>query len=108
MTETVDGPITIAMELPHSELLFEHIKQNARRARKMFASTKNSHAGKRVAICGAGPSLQEYLDQPPTPQPDQVWACNSAVPFLKTHGGRVTHAFGIDQGLGMLEDWKTV
>lgn len=93
------------MELPESgPALFAHIQQNARHAKKMFGTRADEFKGQTVAICGAGPSLRDYHT---TPQPaaDQVWACNSALPYLMDHGVRVTHAFGIDQGEGMLEDW---
>lgn len=97
--------ITCVMELPETgAALFGHIRRNARYAKTMVGATANEYAGQTVAICGAGPSLRDYHT---TPQPatDQVWACNSALPYLMNHGVRVTHAIGIDQGEGMLEDW---
>jgi hypothetical protein len=89
--------------MPNMEQFAEHIRRNARWARRMV--TKDMAAGKSVAICGAGPSLEGWLDRlPPT---HQVWACNSALPYLKKHGQRVTHGFCIDQGRAMLgpEEW---
>jgi hypothetical protein len=32
----------------------------------------------------------------------EVWACNSALPYMVDHGHRVTHGFAIDQGDAML------
>lgn len=92
------------MEMPHQEHLFEHIKQNSRYARRMFGSQRNQYQGQTVAICGAGPSLRDYVTSP-QPYTDQVWACNSAIRFLKSKNMRVTHAFGIDQGEAMIDDW---
>lgn len=100
------GNVTLGMTMPHQDHLFDHIRQNAPYAKQMFGGVKGAAAGKTLAICGAGPSLWEYLKNPPNPQPDQVWGCNSAVPFLKERKARLTHAIGIDQGEGMLRDWE--
>jgi hypothetical protein len=63
--------------------------------------TFNQYEGKSVSICGAGPSLQDHE----IANTDQVWACNSALPYLKEKGIRVTHGLCIDQGEEMLGEW---
>lgn len=60
----------------------------------------NERAGQHVVICGAGPSLRDAV----LPAADEVWACNSALPYLMDRGVRVTHGFTIDQGDIMLAD----
>lgn len=102
---TPDLAITMALPIAAADL-FEHITQNAKYARKMIGAVPGERTGKTVAICGAGPSTRDVLVNPP--KVDQVWACNSAVPYLMKHNARVTHALGVDQGLGMLDDWATV
>ena len=102
---TMPQEIACMMELPETaDRLFDHIRLNARYAKKMVGATTNTHVGQTVAICGAGPSLRQYLLEP-QPATDEVWACNSALPYLVDRGVRVTHGVGIDQGEGMLEDW---
>ena len=60
--------------------------------------------GQHVVICGAGPSLRETAAEW-CPKGDQVWGCNSAAPWLVTHGHRATHAFTVDQTPAMLREW---
>lgn len=95
--------IKALLSLPHQAELFAHIEANAERATQMVGP--GTHVGKSVAICGAGPTLahEDVGDV------DDVWACNSALPYLLTEGRRVTHGFAIDQGLGMLaaHEWGT-
>jgi hypothetical protein len=60
--------------------------------------------GYSVAICGAGPSLayQKIWGA------DQVWACNSALPYLwDIAGAQVDVAIGIDQTKGMIREWAS-
>ena len=62
-------------------------------------------AGKTLAICGAGPSLNDAYKQ--VRKADIVWGCNRAAHFLEARGWKLTHAFGIDAGTAMFEDaWK--
>lgn len=63
---------------------------------------KGECLGRRVAICGAGPSLADARIS----GVDDVWACNSALPFLLARGTRVTAAVGIDQTVGLIRDWS--
>lgn len=92
--------------LPDGQRLYENVRQNAPLAKVMVRP--NSAVGQRVAICGAGPSLRETAALIPA-DVDQVWACNSALPFMRDHGIRVTHGFAIDQGEAMLapHEWGT-
>jgi hypothetical protein len=63
---------------------------------------QNSHAGQKLAICGAGPSLAKQTIE----AVDQVWACNSALPYLLGRGVKVSAGVGIDQTPGLLREWK--
>jgi len=87
------------LSLPDGAELYEFIKANARHATTMVQP--NGGTGKRVAICGAGVSLAETAATIPA-DVAEVWACNSALPFMVDNGYRVTHGFGIDQGEAML------
>lgn len=90
------------LRMPKMDHFYDHIKANA--AHGLPVIHTQAGAGKRVAICGAGPSLR---DAQISARVDEVWACNSALPYLMDNGVRVTHAFGIDQGLEMLapKEW---
>ncbi len=85
------------------ERFLDQIARNAPWCRAV--AQPGSGKGKRLLICGAGPSLADHLDA--MDAPDEVWACNSALPFLMDRGIRVTHGFAIDQGAEMLraEEW---
>lgn len=87
--------------MPNAANFFAQIRANARIARRMV--TVDSRLDKTVTICGAGPSLADAM----IPATDEVWACNSALPYLMDRGDRVTHGFCIDQGEAMLtrEEW---
>lgn len=87
------------LQVPDESRLFDYVKANASMSLDMV--TANSRTGS-VAICGAGPSLRDY----PGTVAKEVWACNSALPYLKRNGWRVTHGLAIDQSEGMLEDWR--
>lgn len=88
------------LQMPNSDKFYQHIRENAAYAKSTLQF--ESHLGQSVVICGAGPSLAEYADR--LPLVDEVWACNSALPYLYDRGIRVTHGFGIDQGEGMLAE----
>lgn len=61
-----------------------------------------THQGQSAAICGAGPSLNTAIIS----GVDQIFACNSALPYLLTQGVAVTGAVGIDQTPGLLREWS--
>lgn len=90
--------------MPDQAHLYAHIEANAPLATRMVV--KDDLAGRSVAICGAGPTLATArISQ----RVDEVWACNSALPYLLGKGARVTHGFCIDQGEAMLApaEWGT-
>lgn len=66
-----------------------------------------SAKGQHLILCGAGPSLTETAAAW-CPKGDQVWACNSALPYLAEHGLPVTHGFTVDQTPEMLAEWFSV
>jgi hypothetical protein len=68
--------------------------------------TGGTAEGKTLVICGAGPSLKETAAEW-CPKGDDVWGCNSAMPWLVANGHKVTHGFSIDQTAHMLEEWVT-
>jgi hypothetical protein len=70
-----------------------------------FVVVPESAKGQHVVICGAGPSLAEEAAEW-VPQGDQVWGCNSALPWLVDHGYTPTHAFTVDQTTDMLVEWR--
>ena len=67
---------------------------------------QNSRIGQKVLICGAGPSLREHWRHEIDIHRGEIWACNSALPWLLAQGARVTHGLTIDQTPHMLEEWK--
>lgn len=94
------------LAMPNRAHFYDFIVANARYARRML--TQNSRQGQSVTICGAGPSLREFVGK--LPDTDEVWGCNSAVPYLWDSRARLTHAVTIDQGREMLleEEWGRV
>lgn len=95
---------TCQLRMPNQKRLYDHIRENARYAKRMAVS--NSRVGESVAICGAGPSLADHIEALRR-KTDEIWACNSALPYLKSLGVPVSHGFCIDQGVEMLEEWRT-
>lgn len=95
------------LHLPDGQRLYDNVLQNAVHRLPMVRS--GSGVGQRVAICGAGPSLRDTAALIPQ-DVDQVWACNSALPYLVAQQQRVTHGFAIDQGDAMLEphEWGVI
>lgn len=63
----------------------------------------DSHKGQSVAICGAGWSLTQHEEQLRNGGYDQIWGCNSALPYLWDAGLPVTHGITVDQGEDMLK-----
>ena len=62
----------------------------------------NTALGQTLALCGAGPSLRSLSFD----KTDQLWACNSALPYLVEQGVDVTAGIGIDQTPGLLKEWS--
>lgn len=63
--------------------------------------TPGMYAGKTLALCGAGPSLQDAV----ITGVDEVFACNSALTYLATKGVTVTGGVGVDQTPRLVEEW---
>jgi hypothetical protein len=59
---------------------------------------------KTLALCGAGPSLRraEKIVQ----CADEVWACNSALPWMISQGWPVDVGIGMDQTPALLKEWS--
>lgn len=71
-----------------------------------YVIVPDSAKGQHVVICGAGPSLAENAAEYVS-KADQVWGCNSALPWLANHGHTVTHGFTVDQTPDMLVEWDS-
>jgi hypothetical protein len=101
--EKVQERIKIAVRLqnPVVDQLPAFIAAN-REYDDIVVAKAGSGAGKTLTICGAGPSLRDA-----TLGTDDVWACNSALPYLFWKGERVTHGVGIDQTPGLLREWES-
>lgn len=65
----------------------------------------DSKIGRTLTICGAGPSLVPHAER--TRETDDVWACNSAMPWLIEHGYPVTHGVTVDQTPAMVNEWRS-
>lgn len=96
------GSIELLSHLSSAELE-GFVRINARH-RPMRVCHANEHQGETLALCGAGPSLRTARFDPT----DQLWACNSALPWLVEHGVVPTAGVAIDQTPRMLEDWASV
>lgn len=94
--------VTVSLEMPNQDHLFEHIKTNARYGREVIGP--HSADGKRLVICGAGPSIAQQHDAIRTTPAHQVWGCNSALPYLRDHGLPVTHGITVDMSEEMFTD----
>lgn len=92
----------MAIELcnPVQDHLAGYIRENLRHRPKMLE--ENAFAGKALALCGAGPSLRSQT----ITGVDEVWACNSALPYLAWTGQRVTAGIGIDQTRALQAEWR--
>ncbi len=65
----------------------------------------DSAIGQTVVICGAGPSLADEIAE--HHHADQLWACNSALPWLIEQGYPVTHGITVDQTPAMVVEWES-
>jgi hypothetical protein len=71
--------------------------------RPLVVAVPGVFAGKTLALCGAGPSLNDTWTS--IREYDHVFACNSALPLLVERGVRVTAGVGIDQTPRLIEEW---
>jgi len=74
--------------------------------RRKWTVEEDSAVGQHVVIAGAGPSLADHAAEY-CGDADQVWGCNSALPYLVSVGQRVTHALTVDQTPAMVNEWET-
>jgi len=98
--------VTCQLLMGGGEKLYDQIIANAPFAKQLVR--KDSHTGKTVVICGAGPSLAEHLEWIQKTPAHQVWACNSALPYLMDHHLPVSHGITVDQNIEMLgpNEWQ--
>ena len=94
------GTIDLLSHLSNAELE-GFVRANAR-TRPMRVCHADEYHGETLALCGAGPSLRVARFEPT----DQLWACNSALPWLIEHGVLPTAGVAIDQTPRLLEEWK--
>ena len=80
-----------------------HIAANARF--KFPVAQRDTHKGKRLAICGAGPSLANHYERLLSGTYD-VWACNSALGWLVSRGVPITRGSAIEMSDIMLHTWR--
>jgi hypothetical protein len=82
------------------EVHLESFTRANAKVRPMRVLHENMYTGQTLALCGAGPSLGESVIEA-----DQVFACNSALPWLVERGVHVDVGVSIDQSERMLVDW---
>jgi hypothetical protein len=93
MTDDPTGGLVCQLVMERQDEFFAQIQENATLVPDVV--TAWSRKGQSVTICGAGPSLADHYHE--IPHTDEVWACNSALPYLMDQGARVTHGFSIHQ-----------
>lgn len=86
--------------------IVEYVRLQLQYCPTQLVAGVDTHQGKSVVICGAGPSLLEHAAEY-CATADEVWGCNSALPTLLAHGHRVTHGFAVDQTPEMVQEWRT-
>lgn len=84
---------------PVTHKLLGYIEQN----RPLYSEPLpgRQYENQHVAICGAGPSLKDSAFAGVS----QVWACNSALPYLHSKGVQNLWGVGVDQTPGLLREW---
>jgi hypothetical protein len=103
-SDTVKPPGIIHLQNPVADQFGAFIFGNATKCERVVE--QNSHMGAHIVICGAGPSLGDTeARQVLRGDYDQLWGCNSAMPWLLEEHYPVTHGFTIDQTPHMLEEW---
>jgi len=99
---TLPVSATIQLEMPNQNFLFEHIKANAKYGTDVIRLAEAK--GKRVIICGSGPSLAHEHETLKQTLAHQIWAANSALPYLVKHKLPVTHGITVDMSVEMVDD----
>ena len=92
--------MAVEMHSPVADRLANYIAAN-RFTAPCVTLQPDTCQGRTLALCGAGPSLAKHVIE----GVDDVWACNSALPYLTGKGVRVTAGVGIDQTPGLLREW---
>ena len=92
----------IQLTSPVDDKLMSFAVRNSR-TKPMRVLHEGDYAGKTLALCGAGPSLD-----PAEIDADYVFACNSALPWLIRQGVAVDAGVSIDQTDVMLRDWAEI
>ncbi len=90
---------------PHITIVNAFREACARYVTPSHVVQPDTHVGQSVVICGAGPSLADHAAL--CNDADQVWGCNSALPWLIEHGYKATHGFTVDQTPAMVNEWET-
>lgn len=98
------GPGMIQLTNPEVHNFKAFIIGNATKCDRVVE--QNAAEGQTLVICGAGPSLRHHAAKW-CAKGDQVWACNSALPYLVREGHKVTHGFTVDQTPHMCAEWHT-
>jgi hypothetical protein len=91
----------MTLESPVQDQLAEFCRKN-RETEPLVMAQMGAFKGQTLALCGAGPSLAEFTN---INSVDQVFACNSALPFMVGRGQHVDAGVGIDQTPGLLDEW---
>ena len=95
-------PQTITLSNPVSDHFPNFIYANSLVCEKV--AVQGSGRGKSLVICGAGPSLADDAASY-CYDTDELWAVNSALPWLFDNGFKPTHAITVDQTAHMVEEW---
>jgi hypothetical protein len=99
----VADPLRIAIQLTSPvEGKFEGFIRENVATKPLRVVKEGMFAGKTLALCGAGPSLKDETIR----GADEIFACNSALPYLIAQGVKVTGGVGIDQTPGLLREWS--
>ncbi len=100
--QTNDADLDLELRNPVFDQIPAHIGANAR---FRFPVVQRDRVGGTVYLCGAGPSLRQSLARLKGATGD-IWACNSAAPWLVGQGVRVTHSCAVEMSPVMLQTWK--
>ena len=97
----VMGDTTMPVELrnPVEHLLGDYAAENKRLQAELGLGMCVTRT---VALCGAGPSLKRAKIK----DADEVWACNSALPWMIGQGLPVDVGLGMDQTPELLREWS--
>lgn len=94
--------LAVQLQNPVTDKLAGYVAENRTLFDRPTVAQAGTGIGRSLSICGAGPSLRDS-----TLTTDDVWACNSALPYLFWKGARVTHGIGLDQTDGLLKEWES-